>query len=260
MKEGFDAGPSTPPRNTADREVTCPECMAKFRMIALPAHYTRSHKADIGMSWDAWTEHHGIQRLPTARRNDRPAAIEAIEASPGGRHHCDFQDCTYVARTKKQLTAHRLSHVQRTASEIIKCTICGHPCKGPGGISKHTQLAHPEGTFREGVHTCSWPQCNGLSFRTPARLTRHINEEHSRVRKRPASARAPSTPAPKAAPLKSEREQRDAANERYRARAKVAAKAAYRNNEYHCPQCGFTTSTRTLWEKHQTTTHGRRNL
>ena len=147
-------------------------------MISLPLHYMRAHKTALGgESWDSWCDRHNIQRRPTARRRDTASAASRMIASPGGRFHCD--QCDAVFTRTKQLTAHKTAkHMVRQAHEIIHCSICNHPCKGPGGLSKHVELVHPGGTFRDKRWKCQWPQCSELSWKIQAHLTRHINDEH----------------------------------------------------------------------------------
>jgi len=206
IKTGFESGPVSQPtrEDPAQKTVTCPECGGVFKVIALPAHYTKVHKGPLGQeSWDSWCERHNIERRPTARRRDRPSAASQMEQSPGGRFHCDHEGCTETFRTVKQLTAHKLKHKVRQPHEIVKCHFCGHPCKGPGGLSKHIELRHSAGLFRDKTHKCEWPECEGRTFAIPAHLTRHINNVHEGRRtpadppvlRRPAAAAKPAAKA-----------------------------------------------------------------
>ena len=194
IKEGFQGeypheGP--PQEDPANKIIDCPECGVPFKMIALPLHYLKKHKEDLGgESWDAWCERHNIQRRPTARRNDRASAASLMIASPGGRFHCDEPGCFEAFNSRKALTAHKLSHIVRTAHDIIHCEFCGHPCKGPGGLSKHIELKHPQGTFRDRVLKCSWPQCAHLTFPLQMSLTKHINTKHDGHRTEEEAAQA----------------------------------------------------------------------
>lgn len=166
---------TAPSRNTLLTS-TLDDLQAAF---TLPAHYTRVHKGPLGHeSWDSWRERHNIERRPTARRRDRPSTATQMEQSPGGRFHCDHECCTETFRTVKQLTARRFKHKVRQPHGIIKCHFCGHPCKGPGGLSKYIELRRSAGLFGEKTHKCEWPECEGRTFATPAHLTRHINNVH----------------------------------------------------------------------------------